>query len=261
MECRCHDYEQMVLSSDKVINLIGEALVNQSPLSLTRFSHAEITYLNWRNNSKLVNKMEKFRDYNGATLNYKELSKLLEKSLKETTITGLIPKAFTDVPSNPKDKKNGKYWYRQTKEVFHRLNHLPETVCSVWSTQEMIYKKQFWKLLKNKSIIVVGRRATESVTSFQKYGVNVVETMNLEGIEQVEKVKSSMATQEWDLAIVAAGIPATLLTPSLAKETGRVVIDFGHALDKIIDGDDFDFDKLVEKWSTKKMTLLCRLSL
>ena len=252
MECSCHDYEQKVLNSEQILDIIKGSLDKKKPLSFTRFSHAEITYLNWNYNPKIVEKMEQFRLYNGADHKLEDISCLLEASLKETTITGLIPQAYTDIPTTSKAKKNGKYWYKLTKEFLHRLDHQPTTVCSVWSTQEMIYMEKFWEILKGNSIAIVGRRAKEAVEPFKSHGIHVSETMTLEGINQVDEVKSKLVNKNWDIAIISAGIPATILTPQLAKETGRIAIDFGHALDKVIDGDKFDFWYLLDKWKKGK---------
>ncbi len=252
MVCKCHDYEDNVLSTDKVLELIEEAVVNKKALSLTRFSHAEITYLNWKYQKKLVKKMDMFKKYNGVDEPIEKITDILIDSLKNTTITGLIPEAYAEITTAPRDKNNGFYWYKLTKAFLHRENLLPNLICSVWSTQEMIYKNKFWEMLRGRSIAIVGRRADEAVPYFQNNGVNVSETIVLEGINNVKEVKDYLTNKEWDIAIVSAGIPATILTPQLSKETGRVVIDFGHALDRIIDGEKFDFHHLVDDLDKKK---------
>jgi hypothetical protein len=54
--------------------------------------------------------------------------------------------------------------------------------------------------------------------------------------------------RDWEIALVAAGIPATIMAPALAEKSGKVVIDFGDALDMVIDGEKFDYNKLVKDW-------------
>lgn len=252
MSCDCHDFENNILNTNQVLRIIKEAVERKQPLSLTRFSHAELTYLNWQNHQKLVNKMEKYREYNGADIPIEKLTTMLIESVKNTTITGFIPQAFAKYTTHPRDQNNGWYWYNLTKEFLHRENFMPESICSVWSTQEMVYKRRFWKLLSGRSIAIVGRRAKEAVDHFNNNGANVTEAIELDGINKVNEVKEYLTNKDWEIAIISAGIPATILTPQLANETGRVVIDFGHGLDRIIDGEKFDFAHLVQGWQEKK---------
>jgi hypothetical protein len=38
-----------------------------------------------------------------------------------------------------------------------------------------------------------------------------------------------------EIALISAGIPATILAPIISKLNQKVAIDFGHALDIILD--------------------------
>jgi glycosyltransferase involved in cell wall biosynthesis len=113
----------------------------------------------------------------------------------------------------------------------------------------MINSDRFWRALKTRKLAIVGRRASEAREAFGKVGVAVACTMDLEGYDEIEKVYSELSERDdWDAAILAAGIPATILAPMLAQKTNRVVIDFGHALDMLIDGEDFDYEKILARW-------------
>jgi hypothetical protein len=45
------------------------------------------------------------------------------------------------------------------------------------------------------------------------------------------------AEHSFDIALVAAGIPAVILCYRIAGELGRVAIDFGHLADKLVTGE------------------------
>ncbi len=252
MECSCHDYQDKIKSTSDVIDLIKNAAIKKEPLSLTRFSHAEITYLNWDRDRWIVKAMKEFKEYNGVDKPLKSVAYRLLKSLKMTTIAGFIPNDYVEFTTAPRDKTNGWEWYKRTKTFLHNNQIFPKTICSVWVTQEMIYNDNFWEMLSGYSVALVGRRAKEAVPYFQEKGVNVTTSVSLDGIDKVYKVKDYLKNQQWDIAIISAGIPATLLTPRLANETDRIVLDFGHALDRIIDGENFDFHNLVKDWEKKK---------
>ncbi len=240
MGCVCHDYQERLLSLDDVLILFFKALKRKNPLSLTRFSHAEITYLSWKINPKLLEIMEEFKHYNGVTGPVAETAKKILLSMGRSDINGFVPKDCPD---------HGEFWYENTKRFLHHYGKMPSRICSVWVTHDMANDQRFWDILTGVRVALIGRRAKEAVKHFQNKGVVVSHTLNLEGTQQVKQVfKYLKNTLSWDVALISAGIPATILTPQLAADTGRVAIDFGHALDRIIDGEKFDFGALVEKW-------------
>ncbi|MFE1244720.1 DUF707 domain-containing protein [Fictibacillus sp. NPDC058756] len=243
-ECNCHDYQNLMIGNNEVLDLIKLAAQKKEAFSLTRFSHAEISYLNWEINPLLIKNYEEYRAYSGITGSTEAVAEKLLNSMNSTDIVGFVP-------INCKD--NGEWWYTNTKKFLHHINRIPEKICSVWVSQEIIYNNEFWDFLKQNRVALIGRRAEEAVPNFTKKGVQLTVVKSLEGIDEIDSVHEYMKyNKNWDIALISAAIPATILTPLLAKDSGRVVIDFGHAMDMVIEEDRYNFYKYLKEWNSKK---------
>ncbi|MDM5153858.1 GT-D fold domain-containing glycosyltransferase [Bacillus sp. DX1.1] len=240
MSCNCHSYQHKFLSTYEVLALLEEAVNKKEAFSLTRFSHAEISCLSWKFNRKIFNIMNDFRSYNGFTESIEPTARKVLKSMKTTNVAGFIRQDC---------ENQGEFWYENTKKLFHHLHYIPKKICSVWITHEMIEEQKFWELLREKKIALIGRRAQEAIPYFQKNHVNVTIALPLEGTQHIKELHEYLAkNNDWNIALLAAGIPATILTPMLANSTGRIAIDFGHALDMVIDGHSFNFSEIFKQW-------------
>ena len=136
-----------------------------------------------------------------------------------------------------------------TKILLKRLKIRPKWVCPAFITHDMIKCDRFWKVLKDRKIAIVGRRAAEASYVFKDRGIDIMYTTGLEGCDEIEEVYKDLSKRkDWEIALLSAGIPATILAPRLAKKTNKVAIDFGHALDMIIDGENFNYEKILRDW-------------
>ncbi len=242
--CKCHDYQNQMMDSKTVLGCLKQAVANKGSFSLTRFSHAEMSYLQWDINPSLIKDYDRFREYSGMTGSIEEVAGKLAYSMEDTDIVGLIPVDCKD---------NGNWWYPTTKNYLHHVDRIPEKICSVWVSQEWVFMEEFWEVLKQNRVALIGRRAEVAAPHFIEKGVQITEVKNLEGIDEIDSVYKFMRrSNAWDLALISAAIPATILTPILAKDTGRIVIDFGHAMDMVIEGDQYDFYKYFDEWKEKK---------
>lgn len=233
------EYENRYIDLSQVMQFIKQALKEGKPFSLSRYGHAEIYYALWPSSMHYQEGLDYCATYNGATGNPKRIKELVIRSLKSTKVIGLLSKEEHD------------YFHNETVRLLTSLNYMPKYICSPFITHPMSKSDEFWELLKTVNVVLVGRRAKEAEPVFQNRGVNIVETLKLEGIDQILSVQKQLESKkdQWDLAILAAGVPATILAERLANSTNHVVIDFGHALDVIIDGSKFDFDRLVEDFN------------
>jgi len=103
------------------------------------------------------------------------------------------------------------------------------------------------KIIQNQKIIVVGRKAKQSLPYFAKR-TKSVQSYDLSDIKQLDVVdKKIKANLDFSVALVAAGIPAKILCVSLAK-MGKVAIDLGHVLDVIVNPKDNNVLKLTAEW-------------
>lgn len=224
-------YERYLLTTEEVLGCVDDAVRDGKPYSLARFGHAEIAEL--RIFPDFYTGMTYYRRYNG--LADQNIRAELIKAFTSTTTAGILPTG--------ENASGAEY----SKKAFLDLGLGFYTICSAWVTHHMTRLPYFWDWMKQYRVILAGRRAAEAAHVFRMNGVTVIDTVNLEGYEQMETAYEHLrSNKEWQIALLAAGIPATLLAPRLANDTGKVALDFGHALDLTIDGQDgFDFEALV----------------
>lgn len=86
-------------------------------------------------------------------------------------------------------------------------------------------------------VLVAGNLAPQLAGTLVEQGVNVTGVVvPVAGIRDVERAYGEVRHQVFDLALVAAGIPAVVLCAAIARELGKVAIDFGHLADELIRG-------------------------
>lgn len=237
-----YNYEKNILTTDEVLEMIKAAVDNKQPYSLARFGHGEIAELSWDTNPHFSYLMEYYRDYAGITKPAREIKPQLIEAWKTATTCGVLP--------SWEDKTGAE----KSIPIFKNINSIPTSLCSAFINYEIHEKELFWRILKKQKVIIVGRRASQAEPIFKAKGVSVVGTVGLNNIEELEKAYQTLiANDEWQIAILSAGIPATILAPQLANSTKRIALDIGHALDLIIDGSSFNFETLVKDYNDKKL--------
>lgn len=233
-----------MLVTHQVLKLIDLAIFQKKGLSLARFGIGEITYLTSTASTVLVQQFERYKSYAGITCSPEEIRRQLIQALKNTDIAGLIPTSRLD------------FWGKATKQVLQDLQFMPAKVCCAWVMHDFVRERMFWEWIRNKKIVLVGRRSEHAKTLFQRHGVQVVDTINLEGYKDLDKAQNYLVQPaDWEIVLISAGIPATILVPRIAKTTGKVAIDFGHALDILLDGENFNHSQRVQEWKHQYMDL------
>ena len=88
--------------------------------------------------------------------------------------------------------------------------------------------KVFYDTLRDDRILLIGRRAQACKYILEeRYGFRkIVGAFNCQDWQELEMARSSMDMLDYDVALIAAGVPAKILCIH-AKETGRVGVDFG----------------------------------
>ncbi|PGZ99794.1 hypothetical protein COE51_08340 [Bacillus pseudomycoides] len=237
-----YNYENHMLLTHQVLKLIDLAIFQKKGLSLARFGIGEITYLTSKASTVLVQQFECYKSYAGITSSPEEIRRQLIQALKTTDIAGLISTPRLD------------FWGKTTKQVLQDLQFIPMKVCCAWVMHDFVGEGMFWEWIRDKKMVLVGRRSEHAKILFQRQGIQVVDTINLEGYKDLDKVQNYLAQlADWEIALISAGIPATILAPRVAKTTGKVAIDFGHALDILLDGKNFNHFQLVQEWENRCM--------
>lgn len=233
-----YHFEKYLLDNRKAIKLLDQAIKQNRGFSLARFGIGEISYLSYPANGLLVQEFKRYESYAGVSNVPEIIRRELVRSLRDADIAGLIAPWRLDP------------WAKQTRAVLEQLKFMPSKVCCAWIMQSLLEDGILWSWLSNKKVFLVGRRSKEAENVFKEQGVQITGSISLNGYDELIRVQNELqSNQEWEIALISAGIPATILAPRIAKLTQKVAIDFGHALDMILDGEEYKLSDLVKKWN------------
>ena len=233
-----YHFEKYLLDNRKVIRLLDQAIKQNRGFSLARFGIGEISYLSYPANGLLVQEFKRYESYAGVSHAPELIRRELVRALRDTDIAGLIAPWRLDP------------WAKQTRTVLEQLKFMPTKSCCAWIMQSLLDEGTLWPWLSDKKVFLVGRRSKEAEIVFREQGIQITGSIGLNGYDELIRVQNELqSNQEWEIALISAGIPATILAPRIAKSTQKVAIDFGHALDMILDGEEYKLSVLVKKWN------------
>ncbi|MHC1721999.1 MAG: GT-D fold domain-containing glycosyltransferase [Aminipila sp.] len=233
-------YYKSYLQIDEIVEQIKSCLKNEKPYSLVRLGHGEMHVVSYKicPDHNINRYFDHYHQYAGITgLNDKIASDLIN-ALKKADLVGL----GNHTPYNEE---------LLTKIIQYYDLEFP-SVCNAWICVEMINSSEFFNILRSYRVLIVGRRAAEGACKLRDLGVNITGTIGHEGFEAMpETINKISLIGNFDIALVSAGVPATIMCPEIAEKTGKVIIDFGHALDILIEGENFDHEKQVNDFNYK----------
>ncbi|WP_206105419.1 GT-D fold domain-containing glycosyltransferase [Paenibacillus thalictri] len=90
------------------------------------------------------------------------------------------------------------------------------------------------KLLRGRSVLVVGNVGPALAAVLSENGIRISGVISpVHGVGDVQRVMGEVRQHQFDIALVACGIAAVLISQKIAAEMGKVAIDFGHLADEI----------------------------
>lgn len=93
------------------------------------------------------------------------------------------------------------------------------------------------RLLTGRRVLLVGNQAQELAEFLGRRGVRISGWIApVHGVADVPAVMERVRTQEFDLALVAAGVAAVIICARMARECGKVALDLGHVANRLIKG-------------------------
>ncbi|KAA8748002.1 hypothetical protein FE296_19890 [Paenibacillus sp. UASWS1643] len=93
-------------------------------------------------------------------------------------------------------------------------------------------------LLQGRRVLLIGSQAPELAALLHNRGIHVTGIIgSVAGVMDIPRVMQQTAEHAFDIALVAAGIPAVILCRRIAGELGKVALDFGHLADKLVTGE------------------------
>ena len=94
------------------------------------------------------------------------------------------------------------------------------------------------RILAGRRVLIAGNLAEPLANYMRSHGVNVVAAISpVEGVKDVPRVMAEIAKHDFDVALIAAGISAVLISERIATDLGRVAIDFGHLANSMVNGE------------------------
>ncbi|MWC28656.1 succinyl-CoA synthetase [Paenibacillus sp. MMS18-CY102] len=92
-------------------------------------------------------------------------------------------------------------------------------------------------LIRGKRLLLIGNTCPSLANVLNGAGYTVSGVIApVRGFADIERVMAEAQAAQFDLALVAAGIPATVIAWRIAEELGKVALDFGHMADAIVKG-------------------------
>ena len=204
------------------------AIESKQPMSLVRLGDGEMLTLA----HDLVISTEQaradgpFLSYAGVNLPDHHGRTLLADSIKRATIVGIPISRMRNFQGLlfPALRAHG-IDYRHLRMTLSTINYL-------------FYQLGYLSLLlEGRRVLLVGNEAPALAPVLAVRGISIVGIVTpVHGIGDVDRVIGEIAQHSFDIALVAAGIPAVIISERIATELGRVAIDFGHLADKIAKG-------------------------
>lgn len=231
-------YSTKLTELDEILENIEAALKQNKPFSLSRIGHAEMhvmSYRIWPNHN--INKyFYGYNEYTGITRLDKQIALRLVRALKKADVVGLA----NHTPYNE----------ALLKKIMTHYKLSFSKICDAWICVQMINSQRFMDMLKSLEVVLIGRRAEEGAKKLGELGIKVVGAISHEGFEQIDETISNVISMpKFDIVLAAAGVPAAIMCPDIAGRRNKVALDFGHALDILIDKENFDFEKLVKEFN------------
>jgi len=217
-------YGHPYLSPDGVASRIHLALKNGEPLSLNRLGDVMTRILSPRR--ELKSRLQDIGPFVGIPypLHGEWINRLVE-ALKIADILGL-----TTLPA----------YSRLLAEALRHWGLNPPAICEAFVMDTLFRQKKLIPLLGGGRIFLVGRSAAVAAAKLPAKGIEVVGSITLEGLTELDRVLAALlgpGNPNWDVVLVGAGVPARILCPEVSRHTGRVALDIGHVMDFLANPD------------------------
>ncbi|QTL96786.1 hypothetical protein GM661_01750 [Iocasia frigidifontis] len=225
------EYKMILRSTQWVFSRLKKSLYQGEGFSLIRIGDGETRAIA-HNDLISMDAIPPWLSYAGVELPDKGLKDKLLKSIRCADIIGL-----------PFEKN---YFFKPLMlEIIKKYGLAFSNICNNRINYDLYTLGYLNSLLKGRRIIIVGRKAAEAAGCFA--AANLVATYDLPGMYGVDNTYREISKKrDFEIALVAAGIPAVVLCPKLAR-LDKIALDLGHVLDSIVTPDKSLF-QLMGEW-------------
>lgn len=220
---------QPLLHPDELYTEVHAALQEKRPFSLVRLGDGELLALSHDKvlSTNLVRREGPFLEYSGMRLPDHEYRDQLAESIRHATVVG-VPMARTPNYQGLLLPVFRAYGLRMSQ-----MRLTSSTVNYMLALQGYLLH-----LLQDKHILIVGNIAEELAAALRQRGLTVSGVVHpVQGMQDIPRVMQEIAQHHFDVALVAAGIPAVILSERIASQYGKVALDIGHLANKIASGE------------------------
>ncbi|WP_248927679.1 GT-D fold domain-containing glycosyltransferase [Paenibacillus hamazuiensis] len=212
-------------TTQEVAEQISSALDAKQPFSLVRLGDGELLTLAQETVLSIdqVRKEGSFLPYAGVNIPDIAARDLLVSAIKQATVVG-IPKL-----------RNATY-QPLAFQVFRAHGIDYQSLRLTHSLVNYYFSQEGWlsKLLNGRKVLLVGNVGPALAGVMSGHGVRVAGVVApVDGVRDIPRVMEEIKPRTFDIALVAAGVAAVVISQRIATELGKVAIDFGHLADSL----------------------------
>jgi hypothetical protein len=221
-------YTFNIKSATELLELIAQYYGKKKPFSLVRIGDGENFILaqepihTARELIEMYNVVAGY-GYSGIAIpNLKARDRLL-KAVRRASVVGFL------------HQRDCYCWYPLTEIIFNHYGIKPVRSCYAFINLELVTMPQFYSLFRQARILLVGKPMTELAgILFRRYRFsNIVGLLNLRDYRDLDQVLDLLPSYNFEAAFIAAGANAKIVA-SAVQDMGRMGLDLGHAVDRII---------------------------
>lgn len=212
--------------TSEIRDLLWTAIVEKRPLSLVRIGDGELLSLAYDTvmSPAEVYELGAFLPYAGVPVPDASVQMFLIDAIKGANYIG-VP-----VSRKPAFQMLMFRIFRHYQLPIREMSLTTSTInFSLYHTGYLI------PLLYGRRILLIGNKAVSTAQVLRGKGINVTGTIYpVSGFSDIDQVLTSCSKYEYDIALVAAGVPAVVICQRIASTYGKVAIDIGHVADEMI---------------------------
>ncbi len=223
-----------MLTVDQVLARLTAAIEEKKPFSLVRVGDGENLILAQDSvlslDKVLAEKWVKRanRGMKGITLPNLAFRDQMVKAIKGADVVG-IP-FYNNDPILTEDRLKREL----TDKVFAYFQIQPKLACHTFVNRVFTQKSVFWKVLKNRKIMLIGQWAGQcaEILKAPPYNLNINLILPFKHNDQMEHTMEIIQLNEnyFDVALISCGVNSVVIAQRLSQTTGKVGIDFGKSL-------------------------------
>lgn len=218
-----------LLNPDELGTRIIQALDNRTPMSVVRLGDGELLTLAQGAvlSIEQVKTEGHFLEYAGVHVPDYEARDMLADAVRKATVVG-IPKLRI------------RNFQPLAFSVFraHDMDYRSMTLTDSLINYYLYQAGYLSRIAEGRRVLVIGNLAAGLADLLRANGVQVTGALApVKGVKDVTRIVNEAKHKEFDLALVAAGISAVLISQRIATELGKVAVDFGHLADSMLKGE------------------------